>query len=234
MENEQPAVFQATYHQARPVMGRKVLQIILEVPIEQQNAALAVLGGVMGDINKSEWFAVAKIDAKAANLRNQHREEQKTTMGSQKTRSFAQRLYMEVLSNPNVCKAFGTDAEFQDWVRRQPSCINGDTYDIVYAHVRRANNSGTAMKPEFSGVPLTDKQHRMQHQSGEKSLLASFDPSDAKEWFDAKAADYRRKWCREKLLSHFSDFDRLRDIPPGLIKELFNQRGIVVYLNGLE
>lgn len=52
------AVFKATYANFKNVQGRKVLQIILEVPIEKAHEVLDVLGmPTAGDT----WVAVAKL-----------------------------------------------------------------------------------------------------------------------------------------------------------------------------
>src|SRR5262245_14745507 len=47
--------------------------------------------------------------------------------------------------------------------------VNGEGR-CVAAHVRRASDSGTAYKAAYSCVPLTDAEHRLQHQKGESAL----------------------------------------------------------------
>ena len=56
-----PAAFQATYADWRLVKGRKVCQIILEVPLEAANSVLDVLGG-MPDPAQSLWLGVARLN----------------------------------------------------------------------------------------------------------------------------------------------------------------------------
>lgn len=53
------AVIKATYSDWRPVKGRKVLQVIFEVPLEQQTEVLMMLGAP----NPAEpaWCAIAKL-----------------------------------------------------------------------------------------------------------------------------------------------------------------------------
>lgn len=58
-----PTVFQGTFSDFRIVKGRKVVQIMVEVPSEQANAALAALGGLPDPANPA-WVAVARLDAK--------------------------------------------------------------------------------------------------------------------------------------------------------------------------
>ena len=104
------------------------------------------------------------------------------------------------------CKELGTDKEFQAWVKEQPSMLGGGI--TVFAHVRRAWNSGVGMKPLFSGVSLTDEQHKLQHQKGELTCLQSRGwfvgesgrqaVDKAKRIFDEWAEMYREKWILTK------------------------------------
>lgn len=50
---------QARYADWRPVKGRKVLQLILEVPLEQQGDVLSMLGAPMPD--RDLWVAIALL-----------------------------------------------------------------------------------------------------------------------------------------------------------------------------
>ena len=56
-------VIKATFADWRPVKSRKVLQIILELPLEQTQDVLTRLGAPMPDQEK--WVAVALLDPKA-------------------------------------------------------------------------------------------------------------------------------------------------------------------------
>ena len=55
------AAFQATYTDFRLIKGRKVVQLVFEVPLEGADAAYQALGG-MPDPGKSVWCAVARLD----------------------------------------------------------------------------------------------------------------------------------------------------------------------------
>lgn len=101
--------------------------------------------------------------------------------------------------NPNVLKALGTDAEFREWIQRQPSAYSGNFGEYVdgegrcvAAHVRRAGESGTAYKAEYACIPLTDAQHRHQHRQGESALCEP-------EWFDKMRAKYVQEWAHQRL-----------------------------------
>jgi hypothetical protein len=56
--------FQATFASFRLVQGRKVAQLIFELPIEAADNALSVLGGVPNP-EQTRWVGIARIDPKA-------------------------------------------------------------------------------------------------------------------------------------------------------------------------
>lgn len=58
------AAFRATFHNTKNVLGRKVLQIILEVPIERSVEVHSVLG--WPDPATEKWVAVALLKPDAA------------------------------------------------------------------------------------------------------------------------------------------------------------------------
>jgi hypothetical protein len=57
--------FRATYSDFKLVKTRKVIQIVLEVPVEQANTVLDVLGG-MPDPSCETWVGVAPLSPDAA------------------------------------------------------------------------------------------------------------------------------------------------------------------------
>ncbi len=99
------------------------------------------------------------------------------------------------------------DNKYMAWIRRQPSCVSGhqDWFEkygegrCVYAHIRRARNSGVGHKPLYHGVPLTQAEHQLQHDKGEKALLEAYrvPHTNAKQWFDDQATEYLARWKRE-------------------------------------
>ena len=58
---DQPAVFTASFSDWRIVKGRKVVQVIFELPIEASHHAYNVLGG-MPSPAESKWFAIARLE----------------------------------------------------------------------------------------------------------------------------------------------------------------------------
>ena len=119
--------------------------------------------------------------------------------------------------NPRIVAALGTDDEYQDWVRQKPCVVCGD-YDWVdgvgrceYAHVRRADNAGTGIKPAYSGVPMCHQDHALQHQHGESAAHNRYmeimgkvgprSPADGKFWFSRMANKYLSEWAHTKFVS---------------------------------
>lgn len=56
-------IFSASYSDWRIVKGRKVVQIIFEVPIGAEGHAYRVLGG-MPKLDKPSWFGIARLKEK--------------------------------------------------------------------------------------------------------------------------------------------------------------------------
>ena len=88
----------------------------------------------------------------------------------------------------------GTDKQYRRWISHQPSCVSGMFSEWVdgigrteAAHVRRAGQSGTGYKAEYSCVPLTRQEHADQHQHGESYF-------GGKEFFDAQRLKYLIRW----------------------------------------
>lgn len=112
-------------------------------------------------------------------------------------------VFSDFFGLEEVLRKIGTDKQFIAWVQTLPSCLSGDFSEYpggegrcVAAHVRRARNSGTGTKPAYACVPLTDAEHRLQHQKGETALRPKF-------WWDEQVDHYRQTWAvrclREKL-----------------------------------
>lgn len=57
------AVFQATYSDWKLVKSRKVVQIVLEVPMEDSDAAYQLLGGMPNPAAET-WVAIARLNQK--------------------------------------------------------------------------------------------------------------------------------------------------------------------------
>jgi hypothetical protein len=105
---------------------------------------------------------------------------------------------------------YGRDKDFLDWLTYQPSCLDG-TFNQwqdgvgrnLPCHVRRAGSAGTAFKPVFSAVPMTDAQHKVQSgKGGEVEAVFRYTGrrlslDEAKAWFDEQAEFHLRRWINE-------------------------------------
>jgi hypothetical protein len=92
-------------------------------------------------------------------------------------------------------KLKGTTEEFEDYVRKCPSClipvftehVNGEGR-CEFAHVRKVSaGAGAGIKPPYCGVPLTRLQHQNQSDYG-YSYYMPF------EMFFKKAIEYLQRW----------------------------------------
>ena len=134
-----------------------------------------------------------------------------------------------------VCAAIMSDEDYQGAVRGMKSVISGNT-PCVYAHVRRAANSGTGFKPRYSGVPLKDAEHQAQHQSGERTVLADcgvgmLSIEAAKEWFGNRAARVRATVMSQALASRLPGYESSRaDVEPRWVVEWFAENNLAHYL----
>lgn len=127
------------------------------------------------------------------------------------------------LSDVRVLEALGTDDAFVAWVTRQRSIISGTFSEVdaagdgrcVACHVRRAESAGTAFKPLFACVPMTNDEHMRQHQGGEFAAWAYFHRINerempahsndaAKAWFDEQLQAVRARWADQQLCAALS------------------------------
>lgn len=112
-----------------------------------------------------------------------------------------------------IARQKGSDKQFLDWLSYQPSCLDGtwNQWDIdkgkgrnIACHVRRIRNgAGLGIKPDYSAVPMTDTQHKIQSGAdGEARVLNRFKrrgsgfwtPLCASDWFDEQRIIYLQQW----------------------------------------
>jgi len=138
-----------------------------------------------------------------------------------------------VLASDPFVQAIGTDAEYHAWVQRQPSCISGEFSEYVdgegrciAAHVRRAGQAGTGYKPSYQQIPLTNEEHRIQHQHGEAELLLASKIltlehaalENVREWYDMQVFRHRHIWAWNALKRKLG-FERWDQVPPRALVE---------------
>lgn len=132
--------------------------------------------------------------------------------------------------SPDVWKGIGTDKAFLAWVRQQKSALSGvygeyidDVGFCVPAHVRRVDlGSGTAIKPEYAAIPLTDKEHKRAHQHGDSEI-------GDEDWWRRMRIKYVEKWAYEAL-KHQMGYDSYTDMPPSRLLEWAEARELTQYL----
>jgi hypothetical protein len=64
MTDDQPAAIQATFSDVKLIRSRKVCQLVLEIPLEQADAALSTLGGIPQP-HSERWVALARLNGQA-------------------------------------------------------------------------------------------------------------------------------------------------------------------------
>lgn len=128
--------------------------------------------------------------------------------------------------NPKVHAAVGTDADFRDWVERQPSVLTERfnvldhkdgvgrciAHHVLSADATPARDGEYPNKPAYRSVPLTDEEHRFLHQHGQLAALREYvdvgmfqdqDANQARkaalEWWKKMAADYVSRWAHRRL-----------------------------------
>lgn len=94
---------------------------------------------------------------------------------------------------------YGTDAQYLEWVSYQRSVIDGGWNQRnpdrnIPCHVRRLYfGAGLAIKPPFSAVPMTDRQHKIQSgTNGEAKVLRLRWPNKP-----LVSADFARHWFED-------------------------------------
>lgn len=214
----------------KAVKSLGVCRIVVEVPIEQHKAVTNAFWGrdvLITPSDAKHGYGIATTDRLPE------------TLGPTQTDYGAhyQALYQSgFFNNPALWRWAGTDGDYQEWVRNQPSCVSGkqDWNNGVgkceYAHVRRvANGAGTGIKPEYCGVPLTHEEHALQHAQGETALLRAFNINfaTAPEWFEKQAIKYRTDWLKSEIYAYF-DVGSLKEIEPAEFAAWAKQHGFAL------
>ena len=133
--------------------------------------------------------------------------------------------------SPEVWAAIGLDAEYLEWVKHQKSAISGDFSEYhdtgeaycVPAHVRRVEHgSGTGIKPPYSAIPLTKKEHDYAHQHGDTQVRPD-------EWWEKMRIKYVSDWAWESLKNQLF-YGSWSDVPPETLQAWAIHKGVLNYL----
>ncbi|STZ77367.1 hypothetical protein [Bergeriella denitrificans] len=222
----------------KAVKSLGVCRVVVEVPIEQHKAVTNGFWDADVLVTLSDGrqaYGVAK--AEAADV-------EEAADAAQDYGAYYQTLYKKgFFNNPSLWFVIGSDEAYQQWTRSRPSAISnkGDwveeigEYRCEYAHVRRvAAGSGTASKPEYSGLPLRHEEHALQHSLGEMGVLQHYGknintPSEAAAWFEKKAAENRTAWIKDALHRLFG-VESLKTVPPSEFADWAKANGLYAAL----
>lgn len=108
---DKPAAIRGCFSDFKIIRTRKLCQIIIEVPIEQADSALAALGGVPRS-DDEKWVAIARLDINAMKAPLPHPKERREFF---------------TLPMPNQAGIRSDDLKFQLWL--------GATYGGVFQNV---------------------------------------------------------------------------------------------------
>jgi hypothetical protein len=160
---------------------------------------------------------------------------------------------------PQVQAALGTDEDFRNWVTTQKCIISGDydypegkpgegcIETTTACHVLRADQAPARQgtnpnKPAYSCVPMMQKYHSMQHENGELEVYVihlqlkgkydqtkSYQPSDAKQWFEAERDETVLNWGWTTLRLNLF-YSSMGDVPPAELYKWAKRNGIERFL----
>lgn len=218
MDTEDPAAFLGATSSAK-TMADGSLRVTIDLNPADAIGAFTAFGSPGSPV------AVARIKTEVA-LEKGRPKKVKGPYGE-----YAQSLVRsQFFRTPAVWQGIGTDEEFLDWIRRQKSALSGVYGEYidgegfsVPAHVRRVDlGSGTAIKPEYAAIPLTDKEHKRAHQHGDSEIGDD-------DWWRRMRIKYVEKWAYETLKRKMG-YDSYTDIPPHRLVEWADQHDLVNYL----
>ena len=93
----------------------------------------------------------------------------------------------------SVWARYGSDEDYKAWCRTRPSAYNPrntpSNSKIEYCHYRTASNSGIAIKPPYSGIPMTMQEHQIQHRVGTFSFME-------RERWEYLVLEHLKAWAR--------------------------------------
>jgi hypothetical protein len=139
------AAFKAEYADWKLIRGRKVVQVVFEVPIELSDAAYDVLGG-MPNPAVSSWFGIARLNPEAAN--KEGGDENTAGKGSRLDKTAPQlpaKVAGAAKSYAQECGRMCNDVRFQQFIKQK--VINGDLPGLV--DVRRWNHDALGATADF-------------------------------------------------------------------------------------
>ena len=159
------------------------------------------------------------------------------------------------LRTPEVWAVLGTDADFREWVSYQPSVLSGEYNEwddagyarnvachVLRAHLPPARQGAHPNKPAYACVPMTDAEHRSQHNYGERVAYCTYrtargatpDCDSSAEgavesWFDQQRIKTVERWAWAALKQHLG-VESMADADPDSVYEWALGEGIERHL----
>lgn len=187
--------------------------VTLAVPLEQAG----LISSFMSKIGRQVGAAFA--DVESGSTEEIPKKETREKASQRPYGEYAKALKMSGFCvTPEVWKALGSDDSFLAWIRLQPSAHSDEFSEYVNgegrceaAHVSRVEyGRGVGIKPEYSAIPLTHKEHMLTHAKGESALRP-------REWFEEMRFKYVERWAWLELRKVFGETS-MAEVNP---KELF-------------
>ena len=235
---EEPAVILGSTVRSQ-TMADSSLRIVIDVSPADMQAAFRLFGSPGTGVALARMMDSVMVEHERpkADGDNHPRKDKVDKTWGQEARTLFQSSFFR---NPDVWRAIGTDKEYLEWVKRQPSAISGEFSEhhdtgeqyCIPAHVRRVEHgAGTSIKPPYAAIPLTNSEHQQTHNHGDTSLRPD-------EWWDKTRIKYVHQWCWETaktqitsdISGHHLPFESFGMIPPILVEGWAMQRKIERHL----
>ncbi|WP_018694347.1 hypothetical protein [Algicola sagamiensis] len=186
--------------------------------------------------------AIARLTVDAAKKYQQNQMIQEEAKDSVRAYGeYAKKLKQSMFfRSQDVLRAIGKDSDYQAWCRTQKCAVTAKQDftqpdgRCVYAHVRRADSSGTGYKPIYKGMPLLNEVHQLQHQKGEREALLAYanlnlSVDEAKAWFDKRADEHLQRWAWERLKG-LLNYNSWANVPPSVLVEWAKENEVFQHL----
>lgn len=158
MSEERPeSVIQATFSDWRTVKSRKILQLVFEIPLEQQAEALTMLGAPMPD--RETWCAIALL-RDPGTVRESRRPEEASPAtpeppaGANNQRAVMAKEHYASLDNMERAVAdagmLASDPAFQEWIGRHRGWRGPPPIDAAVAAALIRNECNIISRSELA------------------------------------------------------------------------------------
>lgn len=145
--------------------------------------------------------------------------------------------------NPRLWPHIGSPKKYEDWIRGQKCIITGEQDwneqlgegQCEPCHVRRVSaGAGTAIKPDYSVVPMVHELHLLQHSKGESAIFTKYsanmpeeicDIETLRDWFEKKAKQHVARWSKEALVKILG-YESWTMVPPNALVDWLGEKDL--------